>query len=174
MKLFDIGTELDALSALLDETGGEITEANTPAVDAWFAELQSAQGTKIDNYLSLISRLEGEAAAARAETDRYEKAAKVRSNSVSSLKRRLLEYLLFTGQTKVVTATARTVSVVNHGGQQPIIWTDGIDKEDISDEFAQNVVERKIDNKAVRAALESGRELAFAKLGPRGQRLGIK
>lgn len=174
MKLFDIGTELYALLDLLEESGGEITDENREAFDAFQKEIELNQGEKIDRVVNLIHETDGLRALAQAEADRYQKGASVKANAVKSLKGFLFNYLQFTQQTKLVTPTARTVSIVGNGGLKPIEYVPDIDPKELSDEFVTTRTVVELNRDAVRQALEAGRELPFAKLCERGKRLAIK
>jgi len=174
MKLFEIGNELHTLADLLEETGGEITEANSAAVDQWFKELEDNQGEKLDKYIWLIAETDGLRAVAQSQADIYQKAAKVRANTVEALKRRLFDYLRYTNQTKVVTPTGRELKVVGNGGSKPIDISPTANPDNIPQEFVKVVMTKSIDTAKVRAALESGEVLEFASMRERGQRLAIK
>lgn len=172
--LLELGAEEAALWAALDDAGGEVTDENEAILDAYIVGLKEQQGEKLDRYCVLIRRLESEAAAAQAEADLYKKAATVRKNTVANLKERMVEFFLVTGQTKVVTPTGRTVAVQANGGSTPVEIDAAYDINEISEEFAPTVITRDIDRNAVRRALESGRELPFARLGDRGHQLRIR
>jgi hypothetical protein len=171
--LFSIGADLEALEALLDEAAGDISNpAVAAAVKEWFAEIRSNQGEKIDRYVSLLRKWEGQAVAAKAEAEQYQKAAQVRTNCVKALKERLKLYLDMTHQTKVETPTGRTVAVQKNGGKVPMEVLPDVNPLGVEERFQLKTISLNTD--AVRMALEAGEELKFARLGARGTHLAIR
>lgn len=168
MTLFELTQEYlrveDAVNSAVD---GEIDEAINTLID----ELNSNIAVKTDGYVSLIRRLESQAAAAKAEAEQYQAIAKAREDAVDRLKDRLMDHMKATGQTKIVTATARTVSVINNGGQLPLI-VDEMPIDKLPAEFIRHRPE--IDRPKIRETLERGETLPFARFGERGQRLNIR
>lgn len=168
MTLFELTQEYlrveDAVNSAVD---GEIDEAINTLID----ELNSNIAVKTDGYVSLIRRLESQAAAAKAEAEQYQAIAKAREAAVDRLKARLMDHMKATGQTKIVTATSRTVSVINNGGQLPLI-VDEMPIDKLPVEFIRHRPE--IDRPKIRETLERGESLPFARFGERGQRLNIR
>lgn len=168
MTLFELTQEYlrveDAVNSAVD---GEIDEAINTLID----ELNRNIAVKTDGYVSLIRRLESQAAAAKAEAEQYQAIAKAREDAVDRLKDRLMDHMKATGQTKIVTATARTVSVINNGGQLPLI-VDEMPIDKLPAEFIRHRPE--IDRPKIRETLERGETLPFARFGERGQRLNIR
>lgn len=172
-RLFDIGADLQAWHNLLDETGGDISDpAVAAAIEAWFAEVARDEAVKLDGYCNLIKLLDSEAAVARAEAEEYAKRAQVRENRVKWLKNRMKDYLTATGRTKAQTATGRTVAVQKNGGKLPLAIDAAATPETVPVEYVRVV--QSINTEAVRAALEAGQELAFAKLMPADYHLRIR
>jgi len=171
--LFQISDDLRALADLVNDYEGDIDDpAVTPAFDAWFAELEAAQATKLDGYVGLIRQWEMEEAASKEEAERWAKRASVRANRVQRLKARLMDYMTLTGQPKLTTAEGRTIAVQNNGGVLPIIpagWEQNVDL-DAYPQFSKRV----LDPKAVRDALADGKEVPFAALGDRGSHVRIR
>lgn len=177
--LFQIGDDFLALNALLEElelqpdatrTEGELN----PALEALFAEIEGAQGQKLDGYVNLIRAVEGDAAVMESEAAEYAAKGKARRNRAAFLKDRLHAYLTRTGQTKVQTDKGRVIAVQNNGGHP------GVDYEPLSHEDILKLPEKfrewkvELDKAAVKAALDAGETLGFAKLKDRGTHLRIK
>ena len=120
MTLFDIGTEFQALNALLDETDGEITPESEAAYDALFAEIARDQSFKLDAYVHLQKLWEGEAAVAQAVVDQFKKKVSVLENRVKRHKQRMLDYLTMTQQVKAKTTTGWELAVTKNGGLTPV------------------------------------------------------
>lgn len=173
VTLFSIGADLLALNDLCDELpGGEMSPEAEAAFDAWAAKLAEDEATKLDGYCGLIRSLEGEAAVARSEAEQYLARAAARENRVKWLKARMKLHLESTGRTKAVTATGRTVAIQANGGKVPV-WIDpAVVPADLPAPFQRVRVE--VDTEAIRANLESGHELSFARLEPRGTHLRVR
>lgn len=172
-SLYTIGADVQAIGAVLDECDGEPSKAGEgeAALVAWMETLEHEQAAKLDSYIAYLATLDMEAAEAKRVADEFTEKRKSREARADYLRRRLLDYLERTKQPKVTTASGRTVSVVNNGGQVPLHLTE-TDGEKLPEEFQAYVTVP--DKAAIRAALEAGRELDFARLLPRGKRLGIK
>lgn len=170
MTLFEIGEELRALDALLDETGGELTPETESVVEEFFRELQSDQANKLNGYCHYLKKLESEAAVARATADQFRQKVAVRENAALRLKDRLKEFMIATGQKKAVTTEGWEIAVVNNGGKQPM---DLDATAPIPKEFMVQPPP-VADKDLIRAALEGGAKLPFARLKERGQQLRIK
>lgn len=177
--LFQIGDDFLALNALLEELeldpSPERAEAElNPAMEALFVEIEGNQGAKFDGYVNLIRAVEGDAAVMEAEAAEYEAKGKARRRRAAFLKERLYAYMIRTQQTKVQTDKGRVLSIQNNGGH-PGVDYDLLDQDDINalpEQFKEVVV--KIDTAAVKAALDAGDEVPFARLKPRGTHLRIK
>lgn len=92
-------------------------------------------------------------------------------NLANRLKERLKGFLDQQGISTLQTQRYK-LSLANNGGKLPLILDETISTAQVPDQFCR--VSREIDNDAVRAALESGETLHFARLGRRGQQLRIR
>lgn len=172
--LYEITDDLLRLNDLLEEIDGDLSRLGEmePAVTAWLDGLGEEQAAKLDGYVGLIKTLEMEAAAARAEKEQWAAKEKARTCRADYLKAKLKQHLEATGQLKVQTASGRVVTVQKNGGVAPLEIKPGTDPETLPAEYVRTAVE--IDRAKVRAALETGAELAFAELLPRGTSLRVK
>lgn len=171
--LFDIGHDLHALAALLDEMDGEIGPEADVAVQAWLAEIATNEAVKLENYRKLILQFETEAAVARAEEDQYRKMRETRERTIDWLKARIKDYLDFTGVTKAKTATGRAFCIEKNGGKLSIEWAPEVEQDpEKAGVFCKLVP--TLDKEAVRESLEAGEELPFARFRPRGTHLKIR
>lgn len=170
--LFEIGDDLIALDNLLDETGGELANPEVEtAISTWFAELAQAESTKLAGYVGYIRQLDMEMEAAKQFAAHFTAKAKTRENRTRWLKDRMKDYLAQTNRTKVQTADGQTIAVQKNGGKAPIEH-DVVDPNELPDRFTKTI--RQADNDAIRAALESGESLGFARLLPVGTHLRIR
>lgn len=169
--LFEITEDLRALDALLDESDGEITPENEAAYDAFFAELQQEQGAKLDAYIGLLKTWEGEEAVARSVIDQFKAKVQAIGNRIDRHRGRMLLHLVNTGQKSIKSAKGYTVARQDNGGKQPLD-IDPVDPKTVPGRFQKVTV--SIDADAVRAAIDAGETVPFARLKPRGQQLRIR
>jgi hypothetical protein len=170
--LWAINEDMEALDALLEELGGDVTDEQVAAtIEAWFAEIDSDLANKVDGYCALIRQLEAVAAARREEAERLTKRAKTGEANAKRLGERLKMFMAFRGMKKLDTPRY-TVSVVNNGGAPPVeIDADAVLPDDLTRVIPE---QREPDKKAIVAALQQGRELPGVRLGERGTRLAIR
>jgi hypothetical protein len=168
--LFEIGAELEALNALLDEVGGDISDPTVEeAVAAWFAEIATDEGAKLEQYACLIRLWETEAEVARVEAKAFAARAAAREKNIDRLKARMLGYLQASNRTFAKTKTGRTISIRVNGGKTAIVYTGGATPDTVSSQFTR----RELDTETIRAALDRGEQLSFAKLAERGVHLRV-
>lgn len=167
--LFELTGDALALHDLLTETGGDITEPSVAqAIDAWMKELDKGLHTKVDGYCILVRELEARAEARKAEAERLAKRAQVDENAARALKERLKVAFQMIGVEKIETDNFN-VRVQKNGGKAPLEVT--VAPEALPERFT--VVERKVNNEAVRAALEAGEKVEGCRLLDRGVSLRI-
>lgn len=176
-SLWQLSNEMEYLNDLLDQAEGDLSkiEHAGQSLDDYLANVEIEEAEKLENYYRWIMWLEMEASAAKAQADQWLKTGGVLANRAENARTRLVEHLKRTGQKKVRTTSGRFVCLVGNGGSAPIDWAPDCTPEGVS-ETHDHLVETKleIDNKAVRAALEAGNALPFAKLGERGKHVEFK
>lgn len=191
--LWEIGSDLEALEALLTEVGGDVSEEEAEAaIDAWLAETSEAEAQKLDRYGALIRSLEARAEIQEAESARLLERARVNRNAVSRLKDRLLMHLDRTGRTKAE-GYLYAFTVANNGGKLPLL-TDDVDPMQVAPRFRRaslvldaptdetldalreqcRRLDVMLDGEAIRAALDAGEDVPFARYGERGRHLRIR
>ena len=170
--LFEISERYQALDELLDGAGGDLTD---PAVEAYVdeivSELESDRDAKLDGYCAYIAELQARADARQAEADRLAARAKVDEGNAARLKERLRALFELRGWGKVETPRY-TLRLTNNGGKLPLDLDADIRPEDLAERFRRVKVD--VDTEAVRAALEAGEEIPFARFGTRGNHLRIR
>jgi hypothetical protein len=180
-KLFEIAADLQNLSDAIS-AADEAPEEMQTELEAVFAEMLAAtlaeRSEKLDNYAGLIQSLENSAALREAKAQPYlDEAARLKALAAAdkaraqALKKRLQLFMELTGETKIESAYHK-FSIVKNGGKLPLIVDDGVTIADIPSEFHR--VDVSVDNSAVRAVLESGDTLEWARLGERGSSVRIK
>lgn len=173
MKLFDLIPEVHALNSLIEENDGEIlNEEAEKALEAFFAEIAHDEAAKLDSYVNVVRLYESKAAAAQAEIDQYQARKRAAENAARRLKDRVKLYLEITNRTKVGTVTGRTLAIQKNGGLSPLDVDASVRPEDLPEQFQKVVV--SVDSDKVRAALEAGEVLEFARLKSRGTHLRIR
>lgn len=171
--LLEISDDLRSLDQLIGEIaseGGDITQVED-TLNQWFGELGAQRDQKIDNYCALIAEMQLRSAARKEESERLMKRVKVDENSASFLKAKLKSFFEEHNIQKIETDRYR-VSIAKNGGATPIEYTEPVERA--PQEYQRRKVETLYDTDKVRAALDAGKVLPFAKLGERGTRLAIK
>ena len=165
--LFEIGDELNHVLSLIRDDG----EVDGP-LEEWLAKVGEREAEKFDRCVGLIRLLEtdaakfkAEAAAFEAEAKRWEEKAKSRETRVGDLRDRLRDHLVRTGRTKAETASGRALRVQVNGAAKLAV--------DPGAKVPAEFCTLEPDRDKIRKALAAGRELAFARLLPRGCHLRI-
>lgn len=192
--LWQIGDDLEALEALLAEVGGDVSEEEAEAaIDAWLAETRETEAAKLDRYGALIRTLEARAEIQEKEAARLMERAQVNRNAVKRLKDRLLMHLERTGRTKA-DGHLYSFTVAKNGGKPPLVIDEGIDPMTLPVQYRRasmvllcptdetldalrdqcSRLEVEPDTAAIRAALDAGEFLPFARIGERGRHLRIR
>lgn len=131
--------------------------------------LESIEGEiedKADGYAKIIKELEYLRDSRKLESKRLNENANVLDNRIKFLKNNLFNVMKETGKTKFNTELF-AFNICKNGGKQALT----IDGE-VPEEFTKIVVENDTDK--IREVLESGENLPFAHLEPRGESLRIK
>lgn len=161
-KLYEIVAELQDF--VTQNEGLEDEQAYRDTLEGLQGELDD----KVSQWARCIKNLEGERDAIKAEGDRLTKRAKSIDNEVKHMKDTLLMYLKAAGVTKAGDAVIKA-SIVKNGGQAPL----EIDliPVDLPEDFQKITIDA--DKEAIRAALEGGQQLEWARIGERGEHVKI-
>lgn len=176
-SLYALASSFLALSDLLEE----LDEAGTPTADVaatvqkWIEELDGHAAVKLEAVGRFIVQQQVEAAAAigaleaaEAEMQRLRKRVAVSGNKVKRLKEGVLLLMQTMGQPAVKTQTF-TFTETKNGGKLPLT-VDDVDPMTVGPDLTTTI----INHDAVRARLEAGQRLAWARLADRGTHLRIK
>jgi hypothetical protein len=167
--IFEISGEWTALIELLEETGGDVSDPDVSAyVDKCFEEIDVDLERKVDGYLVVINELKARADARKAEADRLAKRARVDTTTIKTMKERLTYYLQLIGREKIETERFK-VTVANAGGKQPLTIDDGPLPTDWVDVKTTETPAKD----RIRAFLDQGNTLPFARLEERGKVLRV-
>lgn len=166
--LFKISDDLAALQQLLEESGGEVTEENQAALDSWRDELSTTLETKLESCWWLLRKWRSDTDTAEAIRDQMDAIIRNRKGSSDWMKDAIKYVMEKNGLKRLdVPNTMQSFSIRGNGGQQSLTVEDGA----IPLEYTYADV--RIDTEAIRAALEAGKELPFARLEPRGTHLAV-
>lgn len=162
-KLYEIVAELQDF--VTQNEGLEDEQAYRDTLEGLQGELDD----KVSQWARCIKNLEGERDAIKAEGDRLTKRARSIDNEVKHMKDTLLMYLKAAGVSKAGDAVIKA-SIVKNGGQAPL----EIDliPVDLPEGFQKITIDA--DKEAIRAALEGGQQLEWARIGERGEHINIK
>jgi hypothetical protein len=144
-------------------------EAQTEAVIQWFEQLGEERDQKLDNYAALIADMEARAQVRRDEAKRLVDRARIDENKVALLKERLRIFFESHGL-KTVETTRYRLTLAQNGGKLPLLVDVSVD--DLPEEYIRLTKATALD--AIRADLEAGKELPFARFGERGSSIRIK
>lgn len=158
---------LDLREAIDDAEGAEEMDA---LLQSAMGETQEDLERKVEGYCRIIREFEMEADARKREAERFRLMAQASESRAKNIKAWLQKNLDLLGMSKVSAGPFR-VSVQNNGGPMPVDLLEE-NPESLPDEFVERVP--KVNLKAIRAALSSGVDLAFARLGERGRHVRIK
>jgi hypothetical protein len=171
-----IGEDLQALEDLLQEVGGDVSEADAEAaIDAWLMETTDALHKKLDRYSDLIQYMNDRAKGRKEEAARLTALAKTDENGAKRLKDRLLWFMTEQGQARLDTKFHR-ITVAKAGGKVALDVDPAFDPEEyVSTPYGHFVkVSYDWDRDAIRKVLERGQPLPFAKLAERSESVRIK
>ena len=170
-NIFDIDAELDQIAMSFDQLeDGGTEEAVLAAIEAYFGDLIQERDAKLDNYARFIAERKAIGAARKAEADRLAALAKVDNNTADRAKAFLKHLFDSKGWTKIETPSHK-FGIQANGGKPPLI-IDEVDPTTVDECY--RLVTVKIDQEAVRADLEAGVEVPFARIGEVGTHLRIR
>jgi hypothetical protein len=172
-SIFQLNDEARALDALIDQhltqSGGEMTPEAETVITGWLEESGGDIDKKLDAYAAVIAEREALASARKAEAARYRALAQADENAVAGMKERLCWFFEARGFTTRETE-AHKFTLAQNGGKVPLVIDEGTDPEDVPVVFTR----RELDREMIRAALEHGECLEFARLGERGKSIRIR
>jgi hypothetical protein len=170
--LFAISDDMLALDELLDEMGGDVSDEETEAaINNWFENLGEERDKKLDNYAAFIRELEARIEARKSEAQRLAALVITDTNRMLALKRRLKWFFEYHDLSPIQTARFR-LSLAGNGGKAPLILDPDLTPDSLPEEYRKVSVTPDTDK--IRAALDAGAELDFARLGERGKSIRIK
>lgn len=149
MSLYDIGENLAALDALLEESQGELT----PEIEAWMREYGLAEKEKVDRYGAYAKELDATTKALKEEEERLAARRKATLNKIERLKFLADGYLVQRGITKVE-GKLFTIARQKNGGKPALTLL--VQPEALPDAYRVTVTTVNPDKEKLRAAVEAG------------------
>ena len=161
-SLFDLVGEYKELYAMLTES------PNDEAVNDTLEGICGAIEVKSEGYVAILNRLDMEIDACRKQKEFWAEKLYIRENAVKRLKQRLADAMMMLGKDEIQ-AGDNTIKLQNNGGKLPLVFEE--DKT-VPESYMKVILEP--DKEKIRQALESGEELDFAHIAPRGKHIKIK
>ena len=171
-NIFDINDELDQVAEAFDALNdGGTEEAVLEAIEKYFGDLLDERDKKLENYARFIRQREFMADVRKEEAKRVAALAKTDENAIGRCKSFLK--LLFDqhGWTKIETPLFK-FGVQKNGGKAPLEIDPDVDPNTVNGKYQRVVV--TLDTEAIRADLEAGVEIPFARIGEVGTHLRIR
>ena len=174
-SIFDIVEDtLNLERAITDLESGELTDEQATAIlyDALISAGDDLKA-KAEGYVIRMKKLEADAKVRMDEAKRLSESGNALLKQSERLKG-VLKMAMETLETEKIETGLFTVAIQKNGGAIPVEIDSAIATDDLPEEYKKTVVTVSLNKDAIREALESGKELPFAKLGVRGASLRVK
>ena len=172
-SIFDIVEDtLNIERVITDLESGELTDEQATAIlyDALITAGDDLKA-KAEGYVIRMKKLEADAKVRKDEAKRLKESGEALLKQSERLKT-VLKMAMETLQTEKIETGLFTVAIQSNGGVLPLEIDPSANWTTVGNDYVKTVFE--IDKDAIREALESGKELPFAKLGVRGTSLRVK
>lgn len=156
------------LQDLLEHIDNENSQAEE--ILAFLKDTQKELSKKLDNYAELICELTARASVRKQRAKELTDLAKADESLAKRLKT-TLQLFFEQHNIKSQDTDRHRITLAKNGGKAPVIFDDTL-PENLPKQY--QVVAIKPDTDAIRADLEAGKQLPFARLGERGQSIRIK
>jgi hypothetical protein len=164
---------MGAIQEILDDPMFDDTDA--AAVAQMFDAVNAELTHKVDAIAAVINELTGRAEAKTIEARRLRDAATACSNKASRLKNYARSVMDALG-TESVKGEAYELKIVRNGGIGSLSLDDDVTPEWLEangyEQFVSTV--KEVANPAIRAAIQSGEDIPFARILPPGTRLDVR
>jgi hypothetical protein len=166
--LFQISNDLQALLDLVNESEGEILPEFSSILENWMQEIAGKESEKLEGYCCVIKELTARMDARKNEVRRLQKLVEIDGNHIDRLRERLQLHMEMTGQKRISTRLHQIVLCAN-GGLLPV----HVVCEASTLPYEYQIVQIDADRKALREALQDGKEIPGVSLGQRGNHVRI-
>ena len=161
------GEMLELFNMAEEESDEEIQRVISDTLEGVEGELD----IKMESYAKVIKNLEVQAVAIKEEEKRLAGRRKTLEKNMDRMKAAMMSCMKTLGKTRAG-GELFTVSIAKNGGKAPLIFQEGLTAYDIPEEYRDWTPE--FNKESIRAAIEAGEDLGFARLGDRGESLRIK
>ena len=169
--LFEIADDMDALQDLIEQEEQSPEEAD--ALEVWLTVTDGEAKDKVDRYAAVIRAIEARAEVRKAEAKALADRARFDENAARRMKDALAGFFE-RFEIKSMETTHYRVTLAGNGGKAPM-QLDDVTPEDVPEMYCRTIPARvEVDKETIRQALDSGQELPFARLLPRGKSIRIK
>jgi len=157
MTLYEIDSQIKGIidriydSELFED--GVVTEVDFEEL----RQLKEDRNTKLENIGLYIKNLDAEAAAIKTEEENLYKRRKRAENKAEGLRRLIINSLIESGEKEISTARMRARIRTSKK-------TEIVDLDSIPEEFVEVKTTKQPDKKAIKEAIEAGREIAGAQI----------
>lgn len=162
MKLYELSQNYNNLYDLLNNE-----EVPVEVIEDALKEIEDEIEIKFENIAKLIRSIEGTTEVIRAEERRLANRRRVMENKVKSLKNYMLDQLNVMDRTRIE-ANIFVVRKQRNPKSVEVVDKKQLDKKYLIDQ------EPKVDNRAIKADLDLGREVAGAKYKPESYHIRIQ
>jgi hypothetical protein len=166
-SLYGLSGDLERLSWMLEESGGEITED----IDRYLTDTEMAVADKVASYIALIKNFEGLAGLKKSEKQRLDASKSADENIAKKLRARLVWFFQRNEITSLRTRMGTITLANNPPSKKPVL---SIPEDEIPMYYKKTHTVTEIDYDKIREALESGMELDWAKMPEPGAHITIR
>lgn len=170
-KLRDQWADLLAMLDRIDDEG--LDDDSSTMIGTWLTQLEGETAMKFEELGRLLREIEGTTALLEEEAERLRTRALASKRKATRIKRAVMD-LMALANMKQMRTRSFTFSRCDNGGKQPVV-VDDVDANDVAAVRPDLVVVKtEVNKEAVRAALEAGDSLPFARFAPRGEHLKVR
>lgn len=165
--LYDLSEDLERLSWILTESGGEVDET----IDQWLTDTELAVAEKVGNYIALIKNFEGLASLKKSEKARLNASKSADEHIADKLRARLVWFFKRNDLKSLRTRLGTVTLSAGRPATKPVLT---VSEDQVPGEYKTERTVADVDYEKIRADLEAGVELDFAKMPEPGQFITIR
>jgi Siphovirus Gp157 len=184
-NLFELSAPLVEINAAVETADGEISEEIEKRIADWLSDGEGELLAKLDSISWWYAKLEQKEASLDGICDQIKKQLhmfsrkqQVAQNAMLRLEKQLGDMMIATGRDKemIETTSGWKIGFVGHGGKQKLEIDEAIRNEPTKLPMESGFIEQLVvlRDDLIRERLESGVELEWARLLPRGRSLRIR
>lgn len=165
-----IEADKQALDALLEDVGGEVTPETEAAIEQWFRELEDRTTEKVDGYGFTIRMALADAEKFTAAADELYAKARTAESRAKYAKARMAQHMTEQGLDRLA-GNIYTFAFQKNGGVAPLVLA-----SENPDDFPEDcrITTVTLNKERIRERLEAGDESLPAAVGERGRSLRLR